>query len=189
MEKKKMNIEVRADTEGKSSEIMSIVARTDKENPKPEDLEALKTFFDKEPWAALQIGNMRRNVFNTVLSAAVGKSAFGREATERYVKKMKTEMGYETSSFVEQMLIDEIIMCWLRLQVMEQSHLSSTTGQHSMKEGEYCERRLHLTHKRYLQSIETLAKVRKMIAITQAKGAEMFKNLVEAKDKQDSSKL
>lgn len=42
----------------------------------------------------------------------------------------------------------------------------------------YVDKRLDLAQKRFLRSINTLAKVRKMIAQTQAKGAEMFKNLI-----------
>jgi len=42
----------------------------------------------------------------------------------------------------------------------------------------YVDKRLDMAQTRFLQSINTLAKVRKMIAQTQAKGAEMFKNLM-----------
>ena len=174
-----MIVEVQAKDKGTAADVNALVNRTNKENPKPEDMRALKAVFDESPGIALQIGNLRRSVFSTVLETAVGKSAMAKEATERYVKKMKEEMNYEISSFVERLLIDEIIMRWLRLQVMEQAHYTSTTGSHSMKEGLYSEKRLHLTQKRYLDSIETLAKVRKMIAQTQAHGARMFKDLVE----------
>ena len=186
-----MSVTLQVDNQESLDKINDVIKRTNKENPKPEDLQTLKEVFDEFPELALRTGNLRNHIFNSILDTAVGKSALTREASERYIKNMKTELGYfsPTVTFVEKMLIDEITMRWLRLQVMEQSHYNSTTGQHSMKEGIYCEKRLHLTQKRYLQAIETLAKVRKMIAITQAKGAEIFKNLVEAKDKQDDTKL
>lgn len=171
-------------------ELTFLMKRTDKESPRTEDLQSLRNFFDGDPQIALQIGNTSRTVFNEILQTAVGKSAFTREATERYIKNMKTELGYfsPTITFVEKMLIDEIIMRWLRLQLMENSHFNSTTGQHSMREGEYCEKRLHLTQKRYLQALETLAKVRKLIAQTQAKGARMLKDLVTAAEQKEGEK-
>ncbi|MGI8470064.1 MAG: hypothetical protein ACR2N3_16615 [Pyrinomonadaceae bacterium] len=52
---------------------------------------------------------------------------------------------------------------------------------HALAIGIYYDKRLHLAQKRYLRAIETLAKVRWMIANTQAKGAEMFKNLMREK--------
>ena len=82
------------------------------------------------------------------------------------------------------MLIDKIVMRWFRLQVMENDHKSATYAEHTFRKGLYYDKRLHLSQARYLKAIETLAKVRKMIAVTQAKGAEMFKNLMEGESKQ-----
>lgn len=171
----------KSNSERTNEDIVSLVARTDKTDPKPEDLQELKQFFDEFPGIALKIGNIRRHIFDQILDAATWKSAYMREAAERHIRKMKLEMGYNNSSFVEKLLIEEIILRWLRLQVVEWMHHNSTTGSHDMDEGIYCEKRLHLTQKRYLTAIESLAKVRKMIAHTQAYGARMFKDLVDAK--------
>jgi hypothetical protein len=100
------------------------------------------------------------------------------ECAEMYIEEMKSELGYQSSTFIEKMLIDEIVMRWLRLQVMEGDHKNATYKSHSLAEGMYYEKRLHLAQKRFLRSIDTLGKVRRMIAQTQAKGAEMFKNLM-----------
>ncbi len=91
---------------------------------------------------------------------------------------MKLELGYKDSTFVEKMLIDEIIMRWLRLQSMEIGHKNATSQSHTREQGTYFDKRLDMAQKCFLRSINTLAKVRKMIAQTQAKGAEMFKNLM-----------
>ena len=120
-------------------------------------------------------------IFNSILESAAGESEFGRETMRRYVENMKAELGFHTSTFVERMLIDEIAMRWLRLQVMENDHKSATYRDHRFSEGMYYDKRLHLAQSRYLKAVEALAKVRKMIAQTQAKGAAMFKDLMEAK--------
>lgn len=75
-------------------------------------------------------------------------------------------------------------MRWLRLSVMDSTLKNVTSQSHTRESGMYAEQRLHLAQKRYLRAIETLAKVRKMIAQTQAKSAKMFKNLMS----NDSSK-
>lgn len=166
----------------KANEVHALIKRTDKENPKPEDLEALRKELDEKPELALLIGNIHKQVFSGILDQATKHSAMFRECAERYVKEMKSELGYHSSTFVEKMLIDEIIMRWLRLQITESDHKNTTCKSHTITEGLYVDKRLHLAQKRYLQSIETLAKVRRMIAQTQAKGAEMFKNLLKKDD-------
>lgn len=50
---------------------------------------------------------------------------------------MKTEMGYHSSSFVEKLLIDEIIMRRLRLSVMDSTLKNVTSQSHTGESGMY----------------------------------------------------
>lgn len=178
MEKEKKTVRViHAPTDG----FRELVEKTNKAKPKESDMVALRAYFDEHPAFAASIGNTQKMIFNSILESAAGESEFGRETMRRFIANMKTELGYQTSTFVEQMLIDEIAMRWLRLQVMENDHKNTTYREHRFTEGMYYDKRLHLAQARYLKAIETLAKVRKMIAQTQAKGAQMFKDLMGAK--------
>jgi hypothetical protein len=165
------------------SDFSSLVERTNKANPKEKDMRELKQYFDNDPSIALQVGNVNKTIFDSILETMAGESEFGRETIRRYIKNMKSELGYHNSTFVEKMLIDEVVMHWLRLQSMDHDHKIVTYGQHRFAEGLYHDKRLHLAQARYLKAIETLAKVRKMIAATQAKGAKMFKNLMSKEPK------
>lgn len=95
---------------------------------------------------------------------------------------MKIELGYENSTFVEKMLIDEIVLRWFRLTNIEHLHHQNTSSNHTSEHCNYWDKRLTQAQNRYLKSINTLAKVRKMIAQTQRTGAKMFRDLVKAKD-------
>ncbi|HEX8736515.1 MAG TPA: hypothetical protein VF721_14390, partial [Pyrinomonadaceae bacterium] len=143
-------------------------------------LELLEEAFNLVPALYQTNGNIQKQIFNDIINIAFSHTAFFREAVKKHIAEMKTKLGYETSTFVEQMLIDEIAMRYLRLQVMESQHKNETYQSHTFAKGMYYDRRLEMAHKRFLKSMETLARVRKLIAATQAKGAEMFKNLVEA---------
>src|SRR5690606_35622323 len=114
----------------------------------------------------------------TIFNEATKSSVSFKECAEKYIQEMKIELGYETSTFVEKMLIDEIVMRWLRLQTVENQHHHNTKGNHTLTSGIYWDKRLSSAQRRFTRSIETLAKVRKMIAQTQAKGAEMYKSLM-----------
>jgi hypothetical protein len=178
-----MDIKVMEEDKKKVSDFSSLVEHTNKANPKEKDMRELKEYFDKDPSLALQIGNVNKTIFDSILEKMAGESEFGRETMRRFIQNMKTELGYHTSTFVEQMLIDEIAMRWIRLQVMENDHKINTYAEHTFRKGLYYDKRLHLAQARYLKAIETLAKVRKMIAVTQAKGAKMFKNLMTKESK------
>lgn len=175
--------EIKESESGKSIEIkntrdmMALIARVDKGDPAPDDVRALAKELTDKPQLCRSIGNVQNNIFSEVLKDSAG-SNFVRDCIQRYVEEMKAELGYASSTFVEKMLIDEIIMRWLRLQSIEKYHKDVTSQNHTADQGLYVEKRLDMSQKRFLKSIDTLAKVRKMIAQTQAKGAEMFKNLM-----------
>lgn len=160
-------------------ELKVLVQRIDKGNPKKEDLALLHKEFDRMPQLYRNVGNISKQVFESVIGDANKSIVFG-ESVERYAEEMKQELGYQSSTFIEKMLIDEVVMRWLRLSVMDSAHRNITSQSHRREEGMYIEKRLHLAQKNYLRASETLVKVRKMIAQTQAKGAEMVKNLLTA---------
>lgn len=157
---------------------LDLFERTNCANPNPKDVALVKEVFDKMPVLYRLNGNLQDQIFTRILNSATRNSVFTRMAAERAIEEMKAEFGYHSATFIEKMLIDEILMRWLRLQVMENDHISATYEEHTFAKGIYYDKRLHLAQERYLKAVTTLAKVRKMIAATQAKGAEMIKNLM-----------
>lgn len=166
-------------TEMKKSleDMYALIERIDKDDPKPEDLKVLSEEMDAKPQLFLSIGNLQQNVFSEILRETIN-SNFTQTCAERYIQEMKSGLGYQDSTFVEKMLIDEIVMRWLRLQNVEIVHKKTTWQGHTSEQGKYVDKRLDTAQKQFLRAINTLAKVRKMIAQTQMKGAEMFKNLL-----------
>lgn len=156
----------------------SLAERTDKPNPKESDLAELRKELEAVPNFEETFDNLTQLMTTEILRGFTGKSAFHYEIAARQIDGMKKELGYQLSTFIEKMLIDEVVMRWLRLQVMDNDHKSATYREHSFREGLYYDKRLHLAQKRYLKAIETLTKVRKMLVETQAEGAKMHKRLV-----------
>lgn len=157
-----------------------LIKRTSKENPSEKDLVALREAFDAVPSIAHQMGNMQAFIGKQIRERFAGRNAAVTESIRRYMDHLKSELGYETADFMEKLLIDDIALRWLRLQVMENDHKNSTNESHTLPKGMYYEKRLHLTHQRFLRSITALAKVRKLAAGTKAEGSKIYKNLVQA---------
>ena len=153
MSKQELKIKVESGDQSASHRLSALIPLTNKENPKPEDIAELRHVFKEFPEFALDVGNIQKIIFGNILESFVGGSALRREAAEIFVKKMKDELGYSYSTFLEQMLIDEIVMRWLRLSVMENDHKNATYESHTFTKGLYYDKRLDIAQKRYLRAV------------------------------------
>lgn len=68
------------------------------------------------------------------------------------------------ASPIEKLLLDDIVLCWLRLQFMEYRYTNEFNGSVSITKADHLERRLSATRRRYLQAVESLAKVRRLLS-------------------------
>ena len=77
---------------------------------------------------------------------------------------LQAELGYAQALPAEKLLIAEVVLCWLRHYLAELRYTDSTANKgRTMEQGEYWERRVAATQRRYLRAIETLARVGKLL--------------------------
>ncbi len=57
------------------------------------------------------------------------------------------------------------MLCYVRMFVVEQHYQNATGMSHSLAAGNYWERKLSSVQGRYLRSLETLARVRKLLGV------------------------
>ena len=163
-------------------EIFALLKRTNKENPTAADLAELRETLRDNPQIWQNVGDLSRGIENRLLP----DNALTAECLKVKLEQMRDELGWQNSSELEKLLIEQICLTWLRLHALEGVHLSKTSESHSLNEGTYYDKRLSEAQKRFLRATETLAKVRKMLAQTQAAGAKMYKNLVQAEKNLES---
>ena len=85
-------------------------------------------------------------------------------ALEKNITVLMEGMNYEDSSVLEKVLIDNVIITWLRLQWMEYQLIGFMEQQEiRMSVIEYWEKRLSVAQSRHLRACETLARVRKLL--------------------------
>lgn len=75
---------------------------------------------------------------------------------------MRADMGYEGASAVERSLIEHVCLCWLRLYATELRY-EVNMKEATLAQGEFWEKKLSANQLRYLRSIETLARVRRLM--------------------------
>lgn len=158
----------------------ALIQKTDKENPKPEDLAEMKRLLDNNS-IVLEIKEMSERAINSVLKS-ISTSALNQELMSRQIGEKRDGFGYGNSSVIEKMLIDQVILCHLRLNYLEVIYTAKFENSHSLDHGIYWEKRLNAAQKRFMNACETLSKVRKLISDAELKEAQ-------AKNKRSQSTL
>ena len=146
------------------------------ENPSDEDRKALESLLSKKEWIA-EVNHFGQQVLNHALNKIKRSSYFEGKCNKRYLKRVRDDLGYESSSMTEKLIIDELVIDWVRLQYVQGLHGANLSTDHSHPTGNYWDKRLTMAHNRYMKSISTLAKVRKLIGATQVHAAKIYKQI------------
>jgi hypothetical protein len=78
-------------------------------------------------------------------------------------QELKRDFGYEEAKPTERLLIDQVIICYFRMNIAENIYTAKTQESMSISAASFWERKLSATQRRYLRAVETLARVRKLI--------------------------
>ncbi len=161
-------IEVKAVGMEKYQKLSELVKNTHKENPKAEDIAELRRFFDDDPELWSTTGNMARRTLDHLLRTYYSQSAYLRECVSRRVKEMREQLGYSESPPLEQILIEQILVCWVNLYVLEINSATKLCESHSTEAGLYWDKRLTGAQRRFRRASESLARIRKLSRNTPA---------------------
>lgn len=147
-------------------------------NPDPKDIEKLRKMYDSDPTFFYK----HSNSFDTVVHDLIKRLKEHKillEELRMNVAALKISFDHSNATPIEKILIEQVILSWLRLQITEMLYSEHAVDvQNSMAIIEHLERRLSYVQKRYLRAIETYSKVKKInINIRQLNIAEGGGNL------------
>lgn len=149
------------------NKIKTIVAKTNKERPKSEDVSELRRMLQEDPKLWKVAGDFSAHALH-IITSDIEATPFVVESVRAGIDKLKEDLGYELSPPLEKMLITQVTLCWLRLNMLEQTHWIKTWESHSTETGLYWDRRLITAQRRFTRACETLARVRKLSRNTAA---------------------
>jgi len=142
--------------------VRSILERTNIESPSEEDVAELRQLLRDDPTLWELTGNMVRVAIREVIEAGT-PTAFVSESVAHGVSVIRGGLGYDKASAMERLLIEQIALCWLRLNLMELSYTSAwRRSSLGIAQATFFERRLDHVQRRFLRACETLAKIRRM---------------------------
>jgi hypothetical protein len=127
-----------------------------------EALSEVQRLFDESPGAWTTFGDLAANTQRSWIQLMAGQDELLREAAERYLEKMQAEIGGPSPTPLERLLVDRIATCWLALQQAETAYAQNLRRLDS-DQGEYYQRRIDRTQRRYFEAIRSLALIRRML--------------------------
>lgn len=90
------------------------------------------------------------------------KSLVTRTAFQRKMKQMRQELGVETASPLEKLLIERIVLCWYHLYDVELSYTRQMRESISLEKATYYQKALDRAERRYQEAVKSLAVLRRL---------------------------
>jgi hypothetical protein len=154
-------------TEEEKKEYLALINKINIEHPDKEDIEALRNMLIEHPnlWRVagdLAYRSQCRLLCNTRITVII------REGVVAGLAAMRIELGYGDAPMLEQMLIQQLLLSWLRLNLWEDQLIGIQSQGMSLDKANFWDRRLSAAQKRYLRACETLARVRRLARLTPA---------------------
>jgi hypothetical protein len=147
----------------------ALLDKTNKEHPNPKDLKALSDLLS---------GNKKLELWRDVVSAGylaeimviqnANATAGLKECWKHRLQVLKKDLGYDNAPMLEQLLIQQAALCWLKLNLVELSYSGTMKQSITLTLGIYWEKRLNAAQRRFTRACETLARVRKLSRNTPA---------------------
>lgn len=139
-----------------------LLAKTNKEHPALSDVKALSDLLNGnaglELWRSVASAGHMAEL--TVLENATAVAGL-KECWKHRLQVLKKEMGSDGAPILEQLLIQQAALCWLKLSLVELSYSCVMKQSITLALGMYWEKRLTMAQKRFARACETLARVRK----------------------------
>ena len=145
-------------------EVADLVQRADTDQPTPADLRALRVAFQRYP-ALWRVAGDIADIAEVKLIESIHGTALTKESVKAGMAKLRGDLGYPTASAVERILIDQVVLSWLRLNHTELRYTGATSECTSASQAESWERKLSAAQRRHLRAVESLARVRRLLRL------------------------
>lgn len=148
-------------TKTELAEFHALLDRTNKEKPDRKDVKALRAVLQRNPGIWREVGSLAaQNRSKLIKDTHITTAAA--ELIHASMETMAQELGYDNASILEQMLIDQLLLAWLRLNLWEYQLTEMETQGITLTKADFWERRISAAQRRFLRACETLARVRRL---------------------------
>lgn len=132
-----------------------------KDEPSAEARAYIDAMLDREPDTWRQHGDLNAEAFDRAFRG-FWLGYYTKASVRKGAELLRQEMGIEEATPAERILIEHAVMCHVRLGMIEHLYSRNTSGR--MDVTEHYEKRLTLAQRRFTRAVETLARVRALLA-------------------------
>lgn len=133
-----------------------------KEKPTNADLTAYRQLLNEHTALARQFGDLSMSAEGLLLMVLHNHAQMRIGAGMR-AAQLRSELGYDESTALERLLIDEIVLCWIDYYRIEIAYAQQTKDTFTVVSLEQWERVLSSKQLRYERAIVALARVRRLL--------------------------
>lgn len=141
----------KASNDENAKEFLALVKKTNTENPKPQDLAALRQALEQDEGLWRKTSDLNHMAHATLLKKFPAEM---RESIYLRLTVMREELGYEAASDVGRLLIEQIETCWLNLHIIQFAYAA-------MLGDSAWEKRMDAAQRRYMKALAMLTEVRR----------------------------
>ena len=102
-----------------SSKFIEIFSKIDKEKPTKENLKEIQEYVLETQNPSITLQRVSQNLTEHLINETFGANGMKIEPLLKGIEEMRNELGYSSSSTIEQLLIDEIILEFFRTHAMQ----------------------------------------------------------------------
>jgi hypothetical protein len=146
-----------------TSDFKDIFKKTNKDNPTKEDLKSLRNALRDKPGFWRIAGDMAQQAAFHMIEE-IQATPVMKESLKTGWYEMQLELGGENPNPIERLLIQQVVISWIRLQIVDYKYTSMMNQSITLTLGRYWENRLNAAQRRHLRAVETLARVRRLLS-------------------------
>lgn len=142
-------------------QFQSLLDKATGKEPESLEISELRRFLRNNP----EIWNRLRTLYDITFSNFLSKEYIEPVAVELIrpkLKELKQQLGYNNATSLERLIIEGVILSYLRWITTEIKYINLVNENHSFDKGLYWAKRLNNAQRAYLRACETLARVRKL---------------------------
>jgi hypothetical protein len=145
----------------------ALLTKANKEHPRASDVSALKELLNGNKelklWTdVMGMGELAENQALDTITDDRDSGHGSRECWKQRLHSMRADLGHETSTPLERLLIQQVTLCWLNLNLLEYRHVNIMKQSITLTLGAYWDKRLSMAQHRFTRAAESLARVRRL---------------------------
>lgn len=138
-----------------------LIKKTNTESPQESDVQKMRKMLKEHPELYQQITDMAMTTAHNLVASS--KSTELLKTVLLHDRRIRLEeLGYDQASPLEKMMIEQVVLCWMRHNLLECSFYDKMGQFRSMEQSLSLEKQMSISQQRFTRACESLARIRKL---------------------------